>query len=66
MLSTHGAQSIASYVLATLAQHDGCVLVTYLGTPVPHTGQKGLHAVLTDNPPRLSMLCHPLSGAPRP
>ena len=50
MLSTHGAQSIASYVLATLVQHDGCVLVTYLGTPVPHTGQKGLHAVLTENP----------------
>ena len=66
MLSTHDAQSIASYVHVTLVLHDGCVLVTYLGTLVPYTEQKGLHAVHTENPPSLRTHCQPLSGAPRP
>ena len=45
MLSTHGAQSIASYVHATSVQHDGFVFVKFLGTLAPYAGQKGLHAV---------------------
>ena len=47
MLSTHGAQSIASYVHATLVLHDGFVFVKFLGTLAPYTGLKGLHVVPT-------------------
>ena len=66
MLSTHGAQPIASYVHATLVLHDGLVFVKFLGTLAPYTGLKGLHAVPTESPPSLRIHCHPLSGAPRP
>ena len=66
MLSTHGGQFIANHVLATSVQHDGCVHVTYLGIHAPYTGQKGSHVDLSENLHELSMLCHHLSGAPRP
>ena len=66
MLSTHGDQFIANHVPAILVQHDGCVRVTYLGTPAPYTGRKVLHVDLPESLQSLSMRCHLLSGALHP